>query len=306
MTLARGMKVVRCHLIIRTWWAQEGFLVNWEQTKRSRGCAGPAMSSLHESRQASGLPKKSCWMRRRQESAFWRAERRLRKTRFWYVTEKQPFWKEKTNSSKGLDMHESEHQSDIKSQRSLLQSSSALMTRCHTEYVWSRNNWSWLTKRARLSTKHWMRSAIRSADWTFSRSSWMNKNPVSGDLLEARKEVHVRMCRRRSESNETANVFAMPKDEATASQVLTRAQGMFTSTPAAHQACLPLAEGVPQDMLQRKVHVERNDTAPDLGSGSDSESGVHSFVHPLGTSHTTRRAHSSSIQKPSNSTETIW
>ena len=33
-------------------------------------------------------------------------------------------------------------------------------------------------------------------------------------------------------------------------------------------------------MLPRKVvHVERNDIAPDPGSGSDSESGVNSSVH---------------------------
>ena len=53
-----------------------------------------------------------------------------------------------------------------------------------------------------------------------------------------------------------------------------------------------------QDMLRRKVHVERNDAALEPGSGSDSRF----CSQPLGTGHTTWRAHSSSIHKPNSPT----
>ena len=62
-------------------------------------------------------------------------------------------------------------------------------------------------------------------------------------LLEEQKEVNVRMCRTFSESDDTVDLCLIPTDETAASQVWTWAQGMFMSTPAAHQAFF-LAEGV--------------------------------------------------------------
>ena len=87
-----------------------------------------------------------------------------------------------------------------------------------------------------------------------------------------------------SETIAKANVGAMPTDEITVSQGWT----MGTRNVHEHATCasgiLSPAQGVlrqerscleqrAQDMLRRKVHVERNDTALDLGSGSDSRSG---------------------------------
>ena len=117
-----------------------------------------------------------------------------------------------------------------------------------------------------------------------------------------------------SETIAKANVGAMPTDEITVSQGWI----MGTRNVHEHASCasgiLSSAQGVlrqerscreqrAQDMLRRKVHVERNDGGLDLGSGSDSRSGptvlfTTTWHHPqpLGTTH------SSSIHKPNSST----
>ena len=139
-----------------------------------------SMSTLHEGRQASGLPKKRC---RTEGRRFWKAERPLRKTRFWHMTIKQPFWKEKTPTSKELEMHGSEHQTNIVKSKKLTSELSSINDKVpHREGV------------VKKEQEFFDKESKAESDWTFSKSSWVKKNLVLGDLLEEQNEVNVRMC----------------------------------------------------------------------------------------------------------------